>query len=146
MFTDAHEAFWAAARAPHGDGDGTRALVEVLLLHRHLAAAAVVAGIPAALAVGSISPEVVAVEARRAATHPSAAGTVDTDDTVGADVLTLPLPTSHGVSDGQPGEVVRRKLAGLPGERPLPSLAHYDQLLSAGPAPGHVAEPAPPAG
>jgi transposase len=126
VFTVAHEAFWTKARARHGDGDGTRALIEVLLLHRHLAAAAVIDGIRAALAVGSTSPELVAVEARRAATHPSAAGTVDTDDTAGADVLTLPLPTSHGVSDGQPGEVVRRKLAGLPGERPLPSLAHHD--------------------
>jgi hypothetical protein len=27
-----------------------------------------------------------------------------------------------------------QKLAGLPGERPLPSVAHYDQLLSAGSA------------
>jgi hypothetical protein len=44
---------------------------------------------------------------------------------------------------------VRRKLAGLPGERPLPSLAHYDQLLlSGGSTPARVAapEPTPPAG
>ena len=36
-FTAAHEAFWAAARTAHGDAAGTRELVEVLLLHRHLA-------------------------------------------------------------------------------------------------------------
>ncbi len=36
VFTAEHEAFWAAARKAHGDVVGTRALVEVLLLHRHL--------------------------------------------------------------------------------------------------------------
>ena len=35
-FTAEHDAFWAAARTAHGDPAGTRALVEVLLLHRHL--------------------------------------------------------------------------------------------------------------
>ena len=64
-FTAAHEAFWAAARARHGDAAGTRALIEVLLLHRRLAAAAVLAGIRAALAAGSVAPDVVAVEARK---------------------------------------------------------------------------------
>jgi hypothetical protein len=34
MFTAAHDAFWAAARKSAGDAGGTRALVEVLLLHR----------------------------------------------------------------------------------------------------------------
>ena len=40
-------------------------------------------------------------------------------------------------------DIVRRTLAGLPGERPLPSLAHYDQLLTR-PTPD-VTEPGPPA-
>ena len=44
-FTAEHEAFWAAARAGHGDAGGTRALVEVLLLHRHLTDGQVLAGI-----------------------------------------------------------------------------------------------------
>jgi Mu transposase, C-terminal domain len=66
-FTPAQEAFWAAARKVLGDGPGTRALVEVLLLHRHLEHADVIAGLSAALAVGSVSPDVVAVEARKAA-------------------------------------------------------------------------------
>ena len=35
-FTEVHEAFWAAARAAHGDAAGTRALIEVLLLHRRM--------------------------------------------------------------------------------------------------------------
>jgi hypothetical protein len=48
VFTVAHEAFWTRARRLHGDSDGTRALIEVLLLHRHLPADAVIAGIRAA--------------------------------------------------------------------------------------------------
>ena len=62
-----HEAFWAAARKADGDSKGTHALIDVLLLHRHLAAADVIAGITAALGVGSINPDVVAVQARKAA-------------------------------------------------------------------------------
>ena len=46
---------------------GTRALVEVLLLHRHLEHGDVLAGITAALSVGSVNADVVAVEARKAA-------------------------------------------------------------------------------
>jgi len=65
VFTSQHEAFWAQARRAHGDAAGTRALVEVLLLHRQLPADAVGAGIQAALKIGSTNPELVAVEARR---------------------------------------------------------------------------------
>lgn len=35
-FTPTHEAWWAAACKAHGDAEGTRALIEVLLLHRHM--------------------------------------------------------------------------------------------------------------
>ena len=49
MFTAAHETFWAAARRAHGDAGGTRALVEVLLLHRHLSHHDVVTGLDAAV-------------------------------------------------------------------------------------------------
>ena len=42
-FTATHEAFWAAARNRHGDAAGTRALIEVLLLHRRLRRDAVLA-------------------------------------------------------------------------------------------------------
>jgi hypothetical protein len=75
-FTSAHDAFWAAARRRHGDADGTRALVEVLLLHRHLAHADVVAGLTAAVSVGATGADVVAVEARKAAQARGAAGQV----------------------------------------------------------------------
>jgi transposase len=71
-FTATHEAFWAAARKAHGDGGGTRALVEVLLLHRHHTHADVVAGVTAALLVGAVSPDVVAVETRKHAQRQAA--------------------------------------------------------------------------
>lgn len=66
-FGAVHERFWAEARRAKGDGAGTRALIGVLLLHRAMPAGAVVAGMEAALAVGNVDPEVVAIEARRAA-------------------------------------------------------------------------------
>jgi transposase len=64
-FTAVHQQFWVEARHRQGDGAGTRALIGVLLLHRSLPAGAVVAGMTAALKVGSVDPDVVAVEARR---------------------------------------------------------------------------------
>src|ERR1035441_2883691 len=70
-FTAGLEALGAQARGKLGDGAGTRALIEVLLLHRRLPAASVAAGIGAALKAGSCSPDVVAVEARR---HAAGAG------------------------------------------------------------------------
>ena len=39
-FTAAHQGYWDAARRQHGDAAGTRALIEVLLAHRTLPAAA----------------------------------------------------------------------------------------------------------
>lgn len=115
-FTPAHDAFWAAARKALGDGAGTRALIQVLLLHRHLPAEQVLAGINAALSVGSINPDVVAVEARKHAQNGSPA--------------TPPMSTS--VAGGVVSLTERRLVeqAGLPGDdRPLPSVAAYDQLL-----------------
>jgi hypothetical protein len=71
VFTDAHDRFWTAARRQHGDGAGTRALIEVLLLHRQLPATHVLAGIDAALGVGVVDPALVAIEARRLAEAPA---------------------------------------------------------------------------
>jgi hypothetical protein len=64
-FGATHDAFWEAARRRLGDGAGTRALIGVLLLHRAVPAHAVVAGMRAAMTIGSVDPDVVAVEARR---------------------------------------------------------------------------------
>ena len=103
--------FWAAARKAHGDAAGTRALVEVLLLHRRLDHAEVLAGITAALAVGSTNPDVVALEARKASEHAPTGAGADSDP--GAEVLDL---------------VARR--AELPADcRPMPCLDKYDALL-----------------
>lgn len=65
VFTPVHQRFWDAARKCHGDRQGTVAMIEVLLLHRQLPATAVLAGITAALKVGSLDPAVVAIEARK---------------------------------------------------------------------------------
>ncbi len=64
-FGETHERFWTEARRKLGDGAGTRALIGVLLLHRRLAAPVVIEAMDAALAIGSVDPEVVAIEARR---------------------------------------------------------------------------------
>ena len=112
-FTNAHEAFWAAARKTHGDGGGTHALVEVLLLHRHHTHLDVVAGITAALLVGAVSPDVVAVETRRSAQQQANAATAD------------PVVVS----------LEARRLAELTNQLPLdlrppPSVTAYDSLLT----------------
>jgi transposase len=123
-FTATHEAFWAAARAGLGDAGGTRALVEVLLLHRHLPAAEVLAGISAALSVGSTSPDVVAVEARKAAHHRGADSATSTASTATA-------PVGQRAWAQRVASLSERRQAELPADaRPLPSVDQYDQLLT----------------
>ena len=112
MFTAVHDVFWDAARRSLGDSAGTRALIEVLLLHRHLDHADVLAGISAALSVGSVSADVVAVEARKAQQGGHA------------------LPIEVSLRRQQVISLTERRLAGLPGDdRPLPSVDAYDDLL-----------------
>lgn len=114
VFTPRHDAFWAAARKALGDSAGTRVVVEVLLLHRHLDHADVLAGISAALSVGSVNADVVAVEARKAAQRRGAAP-----------------PSVEAMPRGQRVvSLTERRLADLPGDdRPLPSVEAYDDLL-----------------
>lgn len=64
-FSDTHDRFWTLARTRLGDRDGTNALIEVLLAQRQLPASAVIAGMTAAMSVGSIDPAVVVIEARK---------------------------------------------------------------------------------
>jgi transposase len=66
-FTPTHDAFWTACRRKHGDAKGTRALVEVLLAHRHLPAATLIQAMRQAVDAGVTDPAVVVVEARRIA-------------------------------------------------------------------------------
>jgi hypothetical protein len=68
-FRPEHQQFWDLARRHDGDQAGTRALCDVLLLHRHHHSDHVIAGIRAALSIGNVDPAVVAVETRRAIEH-----------------------------------------------------------------------------
>jgi transposase len=68
-FTPTHDAFWTACRRKHGDPAGTRALIELLLAHRHLPAEALIQATRQAIDAGVTDPAVVLVEARRIADH-----------------------------------------------------------------------------
>lgn len=118
-FTAAHEALWKAARDKLGDGAGTRALIDVLLLHRRLPRAAVIAGIGAALRAGTCSPDAVAVEARRHAGAARAGGAA-------AGVSgPAPRPSRAAVI------TLPRRDRPLPADRrPAPAVSVYDQLLA----------------
>lgn len=103
-FTPVHEAYWKAARARLGDGPGTRALIGVLLLHRTLPTPAVLAAMTEAITAATFNDDVVAVTARAHQArylHPPAA---------------VPLPVTAPPA--------------AQGNRPVPSLAGYDQLLA----------------
>lgn len=116
-FTPVHDAWWAAASKAHGDREGTRALIDVLLLNRQMNHEHVVAGIAAALRAGALTPDAVALEARKAA---------ESDDS--ADVP-APEPAAPAKA-ATVTSLTERRLAQLPPDRrPLPSVAHYDQLL-----------------
>jgi len=109
-FTGLHDEFWTRARRDRGDAAGTRALIDVLWLHRRLPATAVAAGLRAALRAGTCDPAVVAIEARRWADGHG-------DDAASQQrkrhATVVDLPTA------------------LPGAtRPAPTLDSYDQLLA----------------
>lgn len=130
-FTSAHETFWAASRGVNGDAEGTREHIEVLLLHRFMDASDFEAGITAALSVGAVSADVVAVEARRHAANVPAVtsgGAGSNRQPVARDedkVQRLVSLTRRRLMD--PAAVI----AGLPQDkRPLPSVNIYDELLA----------------
>ncbi len=124
VFTSAHDAFWAAARKTDGGAGGTRTLIDVLLLHRSMAAEDVTAGITAALTVGAVTADVVAVEARR-------------HEALGGSRLDRPHVEQARGPERRVVSLTQRRLAdpaaiiaGLPADtRPLPSVSAYDQLL-----------------
>ena len=103
-FTGSHQRFWDTARRRVGDSAGTKALIGVLLLHRTVPVEAVLAGIDAALAAGRCDPDVVAVEARRY--------------------------RDGGHRAAAPAAVPPAVAAA--GERPVPTLDGYDELLEPG--------------
>lgn len=121
-FTGLHEGFWAESRKVNGDAAGTRELIDVLLLHRTMPTPAVLAGISAALTVGAVTADVVAVGARLAAAQ------LEKNDIALIEAPALPKVvslTQRRLTD--PAAVI----AGLPQDnRPLPSVAGYDALLT----------------
>lgn len=111
-FTPVHDAWWAQARKVHGEQDGTRALIEVLL-GRHIPHEHLVAGLATAL-----TADAVALEARKAAQ-------VEDEPPVSG----RPADSGSGAS-GTVTFLHKWKLAHLPPDtRPLPSVTPYDQLL-----------------
>jgi hypothetical protein len=138
-FTSAHEAFWAAARRVNGDADGTRELIDVLLLHRSMDEADIQAGIAAALRVGAVSADVVAVEARRhASSIPLVGAGLDRHRGAREEVKVQRVVSLTQRRLMEPAAVI----AGLPPDtRPIPSVGVYDELLAK--RTEHPAETAP---
>ncbi|MEV6818448.1 IS21 family transposase [Nocardiopsis dassonvillei] len=117
-FTPVHDAWWAAACKAHGDSAGTKALVEVLLLSRHMSQDHIVAGIATALKAGALTADAVALEARKAAEAEAPTAAEE------------PAPPSREPAQATVTSLTERRLAQLPPDRrPLPSVAPYDQLL-----------------
>jgi transposase len=99
VFTDSHQNYWDAARQARGDAAGTRALIEILLAHRSMPAAALITAMDRAVASGALDPAVVLIDARRS---------------------TTPIAPVIPI-----GALARY-------DRPAPTLADYDQLLTRG--------------
>jgi hypothetical protein len=103
-------------------------LIEVLLLHRRCEPEAVLAGIRAALTVGSVSADVVAIEARK---HTAA---TPADATPEPPVSPVPGPRRSRAAviplDAR-RQAASSTSTGLPDDqRPAPSVRDYDQLLT----------------
>ena len=71
-FTVSHQRYWDAARRARGDAAGTRALIEVLLGHRTLPAAALTQAMDKAVTSGALDSQAVLIDARRLAAGPVA--------------------------------------------------------------------------
>ena len=128
-FTTTHDAFWAAARAAHGDAAGTRALIEVLLLHRRMSTEAVLAGITVALDAGSSSPELVAIEARKADAAVEPEVMLSDEDLAEADLTANDGGDEADVGGATVITLPHRRTPIPEDTRPLPSVAVYDRLL-----------------
>jgi len=119
-FTPVHDAWWQAACKAHGDAAGTRALIAVLLLHRHMPHEHVVAGIATALRAGAMTADAVALEARKWGESDQGAEPLSDQD-----ARRLRMDAGATVTS-----LTERRLAALPPDpRPVPSVAAYDQLL-----------------
>jgi hypothetical protein len=72
-FTPSHQRYRDAARRTMGDALGTKALIEVLLGHRALPAAALLQAMDHAVSAGVLDPQAMLIDARRLAGRPIAA-------------------------------------------------------------------------
>ncbi|WP_422110441.1 IS21 family transposase [Cellulosimicrobium arenosum] len=72
LFSGTHQDYWDAARTKRGDGPGTRDLIEVLLAHRTLPRAALIAAMRTAVTSGVLEAASVIIDARRGAEPPVA--------------------------------------------------------------------------
>ncbi|MFF2655710.1 IS21 family transposase [Streptomyces sp. NPDC058045] len=124
-FTKVHDAFWAAAKQKLGGREGTRMLIEVLLLHRQLPAEAVVKAMETCLRIGSVSTDMVAIEARKAME-----GTGAEDFEVLQDEADAAESQSTPAVEG--AQVISLHTRRLPADprTELPDMAKYDRLLS----------------
>jgi len=73
VFTASHQSYWDAARGARGDSAGTRALIAILLAHRTMSAASLIAAMDRAVTSGCLDPETVLIDARRHTSAPVAA-------------------------------------------------------------------------
>lgn len=127
-FTPVHDAWWAAACKAHGDAAGTRALIEVLMLHRHLPHEHVVVGLATALRAGALTADAVALEARKQ--NDTADGAADDTTADHPTTLTGDEVDGEGETRAVRSLTERRLRARIPADpRPLPSVDKYDQLL-----------------
>ncbi|MFG2961480.1 hypothetical protein ACGF5O_48175 [Streptomyces sp. NPDC048291] len=113
------------AKQQLGETDGTKALVRILLLHRHQQHADVIAGLRAAIALSTCNEDVVALEARKTAQAAVRAPTV----------TAAPAPANPFKPPGsqlpQVSHLSARRLTGpMPEDvRTLPRLEQWDDLL-----------------
>lgn len=103
-FPPTYDALWRRLKERAGDKAGTRAMIEVLLLHRRHGGDVVRQAVEQALATGAIDPGAVAMFARH--------------------LESLPEQAPEQLSLATLGELSRY-------ERPLPEVAGYDALLQA---------------
>jgi len=64
-FTASHQHYWDALRQSHGDQEGTKAFIQVLLAHRQTDRDSLIQAMERAVASGALDPQAVIIDARR---------------------------------------------------------------------------------
>ncbi|MFI0405520.1 IS21 family transposase [Actinomadura sp. 3N508] len=121
VFTAVHEALWAQATGRLGETEGTKTLVQVLLLHRHLHGDDVLAGISRCLHSGTVSIDAISLEARKSAEAHGRSPTVTSE--------LEPPPPAVQADQSAVTSLDEHRRALLHDTRPPPRLENWDQLL-----------------